>query len=52
MTIIKVKGQEWDVVKIDGNTITLKSGEEIEVSDETLAEVKSAMPAIRRRLKR
>ena len=35
-----VKGQEWDIEDIDGNTVTLKGGQQIEVNDKTLATIK------------
>ena len=53
MTKVEVKGQTWDVASVDGNTVTLVGGQQIEVSDNTLAVVKAGLtvPArVRRKL--
>lgn len=41
MTKQVVKGKVWDIKSIDGNTVTLADGQQIEVSDETLAEIQA-----------
>jgi len=40
MPKVNVKGQEWDIKSVDGNTVTLANGEEIEVNDDTLGLIK------------
>lgn len=45
-----VKGQEWDIESIDGNTVTLTSGQQIEVSDKTLAEIQKLSNRVKRSL--
>ena len=40
---ITVKGQEWDVESVDGNTVTLVGGQQIEVNDATLEVVKKQL---------
>lgn len=50
MTIVNVKGATWDVAEVNGNTVVLANGEEIEVSDTTLAEINSQLKPKRRKL--
>lgn len=40
---INVKGNIMDVESVDGNVITLVSGQKIEVSDKTLESIQSQM---------
>lgn len=49
MTKQIVKGQEWDIKSIDGNTVTLVGGQQIEVNDQTLAEINKNWTATAKR---
>lgn len=42
MPVIRVGGQKWNVVSVDGNVVTLAGGGTIKVNDSTLAEVHEA----------
>ena len=41
--LVEVKGQTWDVVRVEGDTAILASGQEIECSPKTIATVKSQL---------
>ena len=44
MPDVNVKGTKWAIESIDGNTVTLKNGQQIEVNDKTLAALTKDMP--------
>lgn len=50
MTKITVKGSEWDVESVDGNTVTLVGGQQIEVNDATLADINEQLKPKRRKI--
>ena len=52
MPVINVKGSKWDVESVEGNTVTLVGGQEIEVSDGTLKDAESALSTLKPTLER
>lgn len=50
--IINVKGQQWDVEKVDGNTVILQDGSAIVCNENTIAEVNKQMEPKRKYLPR
>lgn len=45
-----VQGQEWDIESVDGNIVTLVDGQQIEVNDQTLAEIQKLTNRVKRSL--
>lgn len=39
MTVLTVKGQKWDIDKVEENTVHLSNGNKIDVNDRTLKSI-------------